>query len=466
MAPSTLPQRFLQTLLLCLCTSYTSALTLDVTSATSIRSVSSQVAHGLMKYYTGNNTGDVPGNLPDPYYWWEAGAMFGEMVEYWYYTGDTTYNAEVKQALLHQVGENNDYMPANQTKSLGNDDQVFWAFAAMTAAEVGFEDPPEGSPSWLSLAQAVFNEQSERWDTASCGGGLRWQIYSFNVGYNYKNSVSNGGLFQLAARLGRYTGNQTYIDWANKVWDWYEDSALWDAKDYKILDGASTTNNCSDGSQEQWSYTYGVFLAGFSYMYNHTEDQAWLTRIDGMLNTTVSTFFPTNMGPNIMVETTCEPLGNCNNDQRSFKAHLSQWMAVTAQLVPKYHDRIFDYLAPSAKGAAGQCDGGSDAVTCGREWNSTTWDGTYGVGEQMCALGVIQANMMNVVSLKPPYTSVSGGTSKSDPNAGTGTSGTSSSNGQAITYSTITTGDKAGAGAITAAILLFLMGGTAWLLIA
>ena len=44
--------------------------------------------------------------------------MFGEMVEYWYYTGDTTYNDEVKQALLHQVGDNNDYMPANQTKSL------------------------------------------------------------------------------------------------------------------------------------------------------------------------------------------------------------------------------------------------------------------------------------------------------------------------------------------------------------
>lgn len=139
----------------------------------------------------------------------------------------------------------------------------------MTAAEVGFEDPPEGSPSWLSLAQAVFNEQTDRWDTQTCGGGLRWQIFSFNVGYNYKNSVSNGGLFQLAARLGRYTGNQTYVDWANKVWDWYEDSALWDAKQYTILDGSSTTNNCSEGSREQWSYTYGVFLAAFSYMYNH-----------------------------------------------------------------------------------------------------------------------------------------------------------------------------------------------------
>ena len=44
--------------------------------------------------------------------------MFGKMIEYWYYTGDTTYNAEVQQAMLHQVGDNNDYMPANQTKSL------------------------------------------------------------------------------------------------------------------------------------------------------------------------------------------------------------------------------------------------------------------------------------------------------------------------------------------------------------
>jgi mannan endo-1,6-alpha-mannosidase len=273
-------------------------------------------------------------------------------------------------------------------------------------------------------------------------------------------------LFQLAARLGRYTGNQTYIDWANKVWDWYEDTKLWDVNEYKIYDGASTTNNCSDGSAEQWSYTYGVFLAGFSFMYNHTEDQAWLTRIDGMLNNTVATFFPDNMGPKIMVETTCEPRGLCNNDQRSFKAHLSQWMAITAQLVPQYHDRIFQYLSVSAKGAAGQCDGGSDSITCGREWNTTVWDGTYGVGEQMSALAVIQANMMNVVSLKPPYTSDTGGSSKSDPTAGTGSSGTSSSGGQAIHFKPIRLMDKIGAVAVTGSIIFFITGGTAWLLAA
>ena len=114
------------------------------------------------------------------------------MINYWYYTGDTTYNAVTKQALLHQTGDNGDFMPLNQTKTLGNDDQGFWGMAAMTAAETGFEDPPEGSPGWLALAQGVFNTQAPRWDTSTCGGGLRWQIFTFNSGYTYKNSISNG----------------------------------------------------------------------------------------------------------------------------------------------------------------------------------------------------------------------------------------------------------------------------------
>lgn len=151
------------------------AVEIDITNADSVREAAAQVAYGMMVYYTGNNTGDVPGNLPSPYYWWEAGAFFMSMVEYWYYTGDETYMNETKQAILHQTGEDNDFMPANQTKSEGNDDQVFWAFAAMTAAELKFSDPDDSHASWVGQAQAVFNEQAARWDTSSCGGGLRWQ---------------------------------------------------------------------------------------------------------------------------------------------------------------------------------------------------------------------------------------------------------------------------------------------------
>lgn len=43
--------------------------------------------------------------------------MFGQMVEYWFYTGDDTYNNITSEALLAQVGPNNDFMPPNQTKT-------------------------------------------------------------------------------------------------------------------------------------------------------------------------------------------------------------------------------------------------------------------------------------------------------------------------------------------------------------
>lgn len=88
----------------------------------------------MMTYYHGNETGQTVGNLPAPYYWWEAGAMFMTLIQYWYFTGDATYNNVTTQGLLAQIGPNKNFMPPNQTKTEGNDDQAFWAFAALTAA--------------------------------------------------------------------------------------------------------------------------------------------------------------------------------------------------------------------------------------------------------------------------------------------------------------------------------------------
>lgn len=86
-----------------------------------------------MLEYKGNLSGNAPGLLPGPpptplvldagYFWWEAGAMFGSLLDYWYYTGDDSYNPTIKQALLHQVGDDNNYLPQNQSMGMGNDDQ-------------------------------------------------------------------------------------------------------------------------------------------------------------------------------------------------------------------------------------------------------------------------------------------------------------------------------------------------------
>src|SRR3954451_14163024 len=89
------------------------AITLDLTSQESIKQAASEVAAGMVQYYTGYRPGDVPGNLPAPYYWWEAGAMFGALVDYWYFTGDDQYNEITMQAMVHQLGPENVFQPPN-----------------------------------------------------------------------------------------------------------------------------------------------------------------------------------------------------------------------------------------------------------------------------------------------------------------------------------------------------------------
>ena len=113
----------------------------------------------------------------------------------------------------------------------------------MSAAEKNFPNPPKDQPQWLALTQAVFDSQVLRWKTDTCGGGLHWQVYPFNPGYSYKNTVSNGCLFQIAARLARYTGNTTYVEWAERAYGWLIDTNLIVNNTWEVLDGCEFVPN-------------------------------------------------------------------------------------------------------------------------------------------------------------------------------------------------------------------------------
>ncbi|KAI0814618.1 cell wall glycosyl hydrolase [Xylaria sp. FL0064] len=436
-------------------------LQVDFSSDDSIKQAASTVAYGLLKYYTGNNTGDTPGNLPDPYFWWEAGAMFGTMIDYWFYTNDTSYIDVTTQALLHQVGDDKDFMPTNQTRTLGNDDQGFWAMAAMSAAENNFPNPPPDQPQWLALAQAVFNEYVDRWDTDTCSGGLRWQIFTFNTGFNYKNSISNGCFFNIAARLTRYTGNQTYADWAEKVWDWMTQVQFIDA-DFNIYDGAGVEEGCTVISRQQWTYNAGIFLHGAAVMYNATGgSQIWEQRTQGLMTRTVDVFFN---GTGIPVEQSCEPANQCNNDQQSFKGYLMRWMAASSQMAPFTFDTLMPLVRSSAAAAALQCSGsppadqfkGDPGTACGFKWTQqANFDGLVGVGEQMSALSAIQYTLVKKAQVsKAPVTASTGGTSIGNVNAGAATAS------KLPTPAPITMGERVAAGFATTAILMSVLGGS------
>jgi mannan endo-1,6-alpha-mannosidase len=165
-----------------------------------------------------------------------------------------------------------------------------------------------------------------------------------------------------------------------------------------------------------------------------------------------------------MFEIACEPRANCNVDQLSFKAYLARWMAGTAKVAPFTHDTINKRLRGSAVAAAKQCTGGARGITCGTRWYEDGWDGSYGVGQQMNALEIFQSNLGDLVP--GPLSNSTGGTSKGNPAAGTGPDGATSGGGgggggRAGSTDPITTGDRAGAGILTALVVVFVLGG-AW----
>ncbi|KAJ4416574.1 hypothetical protein N0V85_002236 [Neurospora sp. IMI 360204] len=389
---------------------------------------------------------------------WEAGALMGSLIDYWYYTGDTRWNDLIQQGLLFQAGPNSDYMTPNQTMTEGNDDQGFWGMTVMSAAEYKFQDPPSDKPQWLALAQAVFNTQAARWDTQECGGGLRWQIFAWNQGYDYKNSISQACFFNIAARLARYTGNQSYADWADKTWDWMVSSKFMDTQTYYIYDGAHA-RNCSEITPYQWTYNSGAFLLGAAAMYNYTTgstQEVWRSRVDGLING-LGVFF-TGPQRNIMTEVACESVNLCDLDQQSFKAYLSRAMAATTKWAPWTYYRIKPLIESTAIAATSTCIGGSNGRMCGLKWTEHgKWDGTTGVGQQMAAMELVLANMIQHVTA--PVTNHTGGTSAGDPGAGGGDVGKTDPFSIAVPYPPISTADRVGAWIITAVMILGLVCG-------
>ncbi|WEJ95665.1 mannan endo-1 [Yamadazyma tenuis] len=434
----------------------TIAVDITIGDVDSVCEAAKYVADGEWNYYEGLKYGGVVGMFASPNYWWNAGEAFGGMVIY--YTFCDNKNESLRDLIVDgmyaQAGSDYNYIPSNQSLTEGNDDQGVWGMAIMEAAERNLTQPSDDH-SWIALSQAIFNTMNARWDTSHCSGGLRWQIFTWNSGYDYKNTISNGLLFHLAARLARYTGNDSYVDTAEKVWNWMSDVGFFnrDGDDLIIYDGAKIANNCSAITKTRWSYTYGILLSGCAYLYNHTQDETWKEYSEEIIRVAVDYF----QSDGIMSEASCASGSHCNNDQRSFRSLFSRCLGVASVLIPGSDSLMSDFLTKSAEAAAQSCSGGTDGVTCGEDWTASGYDGVYGLGEQMSALEVMLSTIQG--NFAAPLTVDTGGNNDTDSEAGLGSEVQTNSNEVKISGK-----DKAGAGVLTAVVLAILSGGGAWMI--
>lgn len=89
----------------------------------SVKNAASIATWGAMSYYVGNETGQTPGVIPNK--WYEGSVLFLCALYYWHFTGDATYNEEVRVGLEWQSGDS-DFLSSNWSQYMGNDDQSFW----------------------------------------------------------------------------------------------------------------------------------------------------------------------------------------------------------------------------------------------------------------------------------------------------------------------------------------------------
>jgi mannan endo-1,6-alpha-mannosidase len=222
----------------------------------------------------------------------------------------------------------------------GNDDQSWWALAAITAAENGL--PQSGSIPWIDLARNVYEEQKTRWSNDTCSGGLRWKILEGDGtdGFHYKNAITNGLFFQLAARLGD-------TDWAEGVYEWSTGVGLIDAQ-FSVFDGTDEQNGCADLNHDMWSYNVGVFLYGAAVMARRTGEEKWVRRTRGFVAAARRNFVNEETGA--LWEGQCEGREEgCNTDQVSFKGILARWLGAAAEILPEVKEDVQGVLNGAAK---------------------------------------------------------------------------------------------------------------------
>ena len=351
-------------------------------------------------------------------HWHLAGKAWDAMIKYQMYTNDTSYQKDIQSALsrnMEELPNHQGYRMARKAPE-GGEKEIWWIYPALTAMESRFPaleckswNASVGSngkcnTSWESLAINAFEEYALRWnkENETCSGGLRWQLE--NPGY--KNTVTNGGFFQIEARLARYTGNSTFAEWATRVWEWTVNVKLMDITDeYHVYDGTDDRQgrNCSlDGyfETQEWSHTLGLYLHGAANMYAYsqrkgepTSHQNWGKHIEGLLGRAKHTFsspYKNLTSTLIIYEKICERKNDCNEDQMSYKGTLVQALGRAMILVPSMAPKIEKLLNATSVGASSGCSIKPEYNNaCSMKWNTGQWDGETRFGAQVSSLEAV-----------------------------------------------------------------------------
>ena len=185
------------------------------------------------------------------HYWWLAHAL-DVFVDGYARTGTADYLTKM-----------NDLFTAVNKSGLKNsfyDDMEWMALACLRASAVN----NTGTHNWKNSAIQLWNWIIAGWSDSLGGGGILWSTSQTPS----KNACSNAPAIILAARLYNATGDNNYLNWAVKIFNWMNANLIFTNGIVKDSYG-----NESFG----WTYTYnqGVWIGACLELYKITGEKKY-----------------------------------------------------------------------------------------------------------------------------------------------------------------------------------------------
>ncbi|MCE5206121.1 MAG: glycosyl hydrolase family 76 [Porphyromonadaceae bacterium] len=125
-----------------------------------------------------------------------------------------------------------------------------------------------GEVKYKDATIELWNFIKDGWNEAYAGGGIAWRT----VEPYKKNACSNGPACILAARLYQETGDESYKEWAVKIYHWEKVTLL--QNDGAVLDHIDGRDN----TLTNWKFTYnhGTFIGSAVELYKIFGNRTYL----------------------------------------------------------------------------------------------------------------------------------------------------------------------------------------------
>ncbi len=248
--------------------------------------------------------------------WWNSANALETTIDYCRLTSSLTYRSNLSNTFEKNKRGNflNEFY----------DDEGWWALTWIKAYDL------TGEQRYLTMAKTIFNDMKGGWDS-TCGGGIWWSKQR-----KYKNAIANELFLAIAAKLHLRTsgdaGAGSYLDWAQREWNWFKNTGMIN-RDNLINDGLDST--CKNNGQLTWTYNQGVILGGLVDLYRSTNDGSLIRQAQAIADATLRA-----LAPNGILREPCEP--DCGKDGAQFKGIFIRYLGDLYQVTQQsaYKDFI------------------------------------------------------------------------------------------------------------------------------